>query len=270
MLLPFEQELVDILGPGVLADRGEVEESDCFPGQIYMDGPRDGKRISEGGWEYLKLNQRSAGITFCDKLQEIVWKQLKERESLQVILGPAGTGKTFLTVAHAVEMMANREFDQILYCKPLVSVSRSRFLGTLPGTLEEKIAPFVEVIFDTADALNKAAEVDRLFREEAFCFLPLDFIRGRNLSHKLVIVDEIQNLDRHELLSLVSRIDSTSKMILLGDPNPIQKDIKGKSAIRELLMDPRFWESTLTSCNFLRTRKRHPVIALVEDILSDA
>lgn len=234
-------------------------------GQAFIQSEKD-------SWRPLKLRSSIGSVKGSDFNQRILMHYVSSCPDIPLVvcLGRAGTGKSFVALAACLELLIDgRDYQKMIFTKPLVSVSRSRFMGTLPGTLDEKVAPFVESIYDVAEAMEKASTVEQLFKERIIEFVPLDFMRGRSFENALVVCDEVQNLDRHELMTLVSRLGKHSRMILLGDPSPLQRDSDPSCspAILELVESPKFHDSPLTAFVRLNKIMRSPVIELVEDIL---
>lgn len=138
------------------------------------------------------------------------------------ITGTAGTGKTLLALAAALELAD--EYDQILLARPIVSLS-NRDLGFLPGSAAEKVAPYMLPLFDNLaviKSLNKRSprrveSVDAMQRDERLVITPLAYIRGRSLSNVFFIIDEAQNLTPHEVKTIITRAGEGAKIVFTGD-----------------------------------------------------
>lgn len=216
---------------------------------------------------FLKISlDQKRNIEPKDLNQKIFLYYLEDHQiPLVTCLAPSGCGKTFLSVYYALKALKEKEYNRVIVIKPLLSVTNSKFLGTLPGDVDEKIAPFVESFYDVADSLNMT-QVFESFMEKGFIsFQPLDFMRGRNLAKTLVIMDEVQNLNKHSLLTIGTRIAEGSKLILLGDPK--QKDMMTDLNIQEFVEHDFYTSSPYSAFVELKLRCRSPITALFESIL---
>ena len=141
---------------------------------------------------------------------------------LVALTGKAGTGKTLLALAAAIEM--HKSFDQILLARPIVALS-NRDLGFLPGDASEKINPYMQPLFDNLSVIKHVfnprsqeyQKIEDLQKEEKLVITPLAYIRGRSLSNSYFIIDEAQNLTPHEIKTIITRAGEGTKMIFTGD-----------------------------------------------------
>ena len=141
---------------------------------------------------------------------------------LVALLGKAGTGKTFLALAAALEQSAT--YTRILLSKPVVDVGRG--IGFLPGSLQEKLEPWMQSFFDNLDQISPMWDAEKNGHGGASSFLednyieiqPIHSIRGRSLKQAFMIIDEAQNLTKHEIKSIITRAAEGTKVVLLGDP----------------------------------------------------
>ena len=130
-------------------------------------------------------------------------------------LGPAGTGKTFLAVARAVEAMLAGEVDKIILTRPAVEAGES--LGFLPGDLKEKIDPYLRPLYDALYEMLPADVVHKKLEAGEIELAPLAYMRGRTLSHAVVLLDEAQNTTAMQMKMFLTRLGEGSKMIINGD-----------------------------------------------------
>ena len=150
-------------------------------------------------------------------------------------LGPAGTGKTFLAMAMAVAALRRKEVGRIVLTRPVVEAGES--LGFLPGTLEEKINPYIRPLYDALYAMMDAGEVDALLELGTIEIAPLAFMRGRTLSDAFVILDEAQNATPEQMKMFLTRLGFGSTFVITGDAS--QTDLPGGAsslgAVRHIL-----------------------------------
>lgn len=153
---------------------------------------------------------------------------------LVALTGKAGTGKTLLALAAAIEM--NKRFNQILLARPIVALS-NRDLGFLPGDASEKINPYMQPLFDNLSVIKHAfnprsqeyLRIEEMQNNEQLVITPLAYIRGRSLSNSFFIIDEAQNLTPHEIKTIITRAGEGTKMVFTGDLQQIDSpylDIK--------------------------------------------
>lgn len=132
-------------------------------------------------------------------------------------IGPAGTGKTFLAVAKAVEALREGTVDRIILVRPAVEAGEK--LGFLPGSMQEKVDPYCRPIYDALGEMLGAEHVTDLVRQGVIEIAPLAFMRGRTLKKAFVLVDEAQNTTTEQLLMVVTRFGKGAKMVVNGDLN---------------------------------------------------
>lgn len=139
------------------------------------------------------------------------------RAKLTFAIGPAGTGKTFLAVAVAVEMMKRRMVDRIILSRPAVEAGER--LGFLPGDLREKVDPYLRPLKDALVMMMPGDMVERRLANEEIEAAPLAFMRGRTLSNAFIILDEAQNTTPMQMKMALTRIGEGSRMVVTGDPS---------------------------------------------------
>ncbi|MEE9382213.1 MAG: PhoH family protein [Nannocystaceae bacterium] len=148
------------------------------------------------------------------------------RYSLTFGVGPAGTGKTFLAVAMAVRRLLDKQVRRLVLVRPAVEAGEN--LGFLPGTLEEKINPYMRPLYDALyDALD-TAKVHRMLEQGTIEIAPLAYMRGRTLSNAFVILDEGQNTTREQMKMFLTRIGAGTWTVITGDPS--QVDLRGRTS----------------------------------------
>jgi PhoH-like ATPase len=188
-----------------------------------------------------RFHQGKNGIVPLIKVREGVWgiypKNMEQQFALDALLnneiklvslvGKAGTGKTLLAIAAGLEMAIGRqEFSRVLVSRPIIPMGRD--MGYLPGDVNEKLAPWMQPIFDNIDFLfgnqrakNEQTTWDELINQGLLHVEPLTYIRGRSLPNQYMIVDEAQNLTPHEIKTIITRAGEGTKIVLTGDSEQI-------------------------------------------------
>jgi len=133
--------------------------------------------------------------------------------------GPAGTGKTWLAVAYAVQLFERKEVDRIVLSRPAVEAGER--LGFLPGDMREKVDPYLRPIYDALYDLMDARIVERSLQTGEIEIAPLAFMRGRTLSNAVVILDEAQNTTAMQMKMFLTRLGENSRMVVTGDPSQV-------------------------------------------------
>jgi phosphate starvation-inducible PhoH-like protein len=149
--------------------------------------------------------------------ESYVLKLLDESKDIVFGIGPAGTGKTLLAVQVAVKLFKEGVVDKIIVTRPAVSVDED--LGFLPGTLEEKMAPWTRPIFDVLKEYFTAAEITGMIQEGIIEISPLAYMRGRTFKHSFILADEMQNATPNQMKMLLTRLGEGSMMAVTGDLN---------------------------------------------------
>jgi phosphate starvation-inducible PhoH-like protein len=134
-------------------------------------------------------------------------------------IGPAGTGKTWLAVAHAAQLFERKEVDRIILTRPAVEAGER--LGFLPGDLKDKVDPYLRPIYDALYDLMDARIVERALQSGEIEIAPLAFMRGRTLTNAAIILDEAQNTTTMQMKMFLTRLGENSRMIVTGDPSQV-------------------------------------------------
>jgi phosphate starvation-inducible PhoH-like protein len=159
---------------------------------------------------YLKtIKAKSSG-------QEELIRAIDEK-NLVLALGPAGTGKTYLAIAKAVEALESGRVGRIVLSRPAVEAGES--IGFLPGEMEDKLAPYLRPLYDALSDRLSMKRVRALMAEGAIEIAPVGFMRGRTLNNAFVVIDEAQNCTYVQLKMLLTRLGWHSTMVITGDPN---------------------------------------------------
>jgi phosphate starvation-inducible PhoH-like protein len=171
-------------------------------------------------------------------------------------IGPAGTGKTYLAVAKAVQALQAKQVTRIILTRPAVEAGER--LGFLPGTLSEKIDPYLRPLFDALHDMVDPESIPRLLQGGTIEIAPLGYMRGRTLNDAFVILDEAQNTTPEQMKMFLTRLGFGSKIVVTGDITQIDlpgDQRSGLKVVREILTDlDDVHFATLTSTDVVRHR----------------
>ncbi|MBK9169906.1 MAG: PhoH family protein [Bryobacterales bacterium] len=156
-----------------------------------------------------------------------------ERSDLVFGVGPAGTGKTYLAVAMAVSALLSKRVSRIILTRPAVEAGER--LGFLPGTLQEKIDPYLRPLYDALFEMLDAEKVDRYIERKTIEVAPLAFMRGRTLNDSFIILDEAQNATAEQMKMVLTRQGFNSKMVVNGDTTQVDLPAGRRSGLVDAL-----------------------------------
>ena len=145
------------------------------------------------------------------------------RNTVTFGIGPAGTGKTYLAMAMAVAALKRREVGRIVLARPVVEAGES--LGFLPGTLQEKLDPYVRPLYDALFDMTDIEKGNALIEQGIIEIAPLAYMRGRTFNNAFVILDEAQNTTPEQMKMFLTRLGFSSKFVVTGDAS--QRDLSG-------------------------------------------
>ncbi len=168
-------------------------------------------------------------------------KSMNQRRYLDAIenydmvfgIGPAGTGKTYLAVAMAVSALNNKKVNRIILARPAVEAGER--LGFLPGTLQEKVDPYLRPLYDALYDLMDGERVDRYLEKNVIEIAPIAFMRGRTLNDSFIILDEAQNTTPEQMKMFVTRMGFNSKTVITGDITQIDLPDTRRSGLLEAM-----------------------------------
>ncbi|WP_339698468.1 PhoH family protein [uncultured Roseivirga sp.] len=156
-----------------------------------------------------------------------------EENDLVFAVGPAGTGKTYISVAMAVQALKNKEVKKIIITRPAVEAGEN--LGFLPGDLKEKIDPYLRPIYDALDEMIPSEKLKFYQENRVIEIAPLAYMRGRTLNHAFILLDEAQNTTAMQMKMFLTRMGPNSKVIVTGDISQIDLPRNQKSGLGESL-----------------------------------
>jgi phosphate starvation-inducible protein PhoH and related proteins len=188
------------------------------------------RRLAETG------KQRSAGIKRMVQPRSINQRRYVEaieQSDMVFGVGPAGTGKTYLAVAMAASALLAKKVSRIILVRPAVEAGER--LGFLPGTLQEKVDPYLRPLYDALYDLLEQDRVDKMLERNVIEVAPLAFMRGRTLSDAFIIMDEAQNTSSEQMKMFLTRLGSDSKAVITGDVTQIDLPNPKKSGLVEAI-----------------------------------
>ena len=185
-------------------------------------------------------------------------------KNLIMALGPAGTGKTYIAIAKAVEALEAGKVGRIVLSRPAVEAGES--IGYLPGDMEDKLAPYLRPLYDALSDRLSVKRMRALMAEGAIEIAPVGFMRGRTLNNAFVVIDEAQNCTYMQLKMLLTRLGWNSTMVVTGDPN--QSDLlPGISGLAEVAAKFEPVENIAVIRLADRDIVRHPLVAEMLGVL---
>lgn len=196
-----------------------------------MDDFPDKPRRTRRKTNYKNSDKKqTSGLTPRTDNQKLLIDALKEYSQV-FILGPAGTGKTYVTATFAADLYTLKEIDKIVITRPHVAVGKD--IGFLPGTLEEKTYPWALPVLDVLQKHLGKGAVETGIKNDNIEMAPLALMRGRSFDNAFIIVDEAQNITTHELKMLLTRVGEGSTIVLNGDVQ--QSDLKEADGLSKVI-----------------------------------
>jgi phosphate starvation-inducible protein PhoH and related proteins len=195
--------------------------------------------ISQERSDYLPEDSIDGIILYGTKGSPIKPKTVNQQKLVQAVkdndlvfaLGPAGTGKTFVSVALAVRALKNKQVKKIIITRPAVEAGEN--LGFLPGDLKEKIDPYLRPIYDALNDMVPFEKLKYYLEREIIEIAPLAYMRGRTLHNAFILLDEAQNTTAMQMKMFLTRMGPESKMIVTGDVSQIDLPSKQSSGLKE-------------------------------------
>ena len=155
------------------------------------------------------------------------------KNEIVISVGPAGTGKTFLAVAHALSLLEKHEIEKIIFCRPAVEAGES--LGFLPGDLKDKIDPYLGPLYDALNELLPKSKIQMFLSKGIIEIIPLAYMRGRTINRSVMILDEAQNASTIQVKMFLTRLGIDSRAIITGDISQIDLPKKSNSGLISIL-----------------------------------
>jgi phosphate starvation-inducible PhoH-like protein len=208
----------DVLRMGDVVDRGE----DSDEAGVAVDGS-PGMRIALPGIRKVIQPKTPGQAEYLKMIQE---------NDIVVGIGPAGTGKTYLAVAAAVDALTRKRVRRIVLARPAVEAGES--LGFLPGDMQAKVDPYLRPLYDALDDMMPFERIQRALETRVIEVAPLAFMRGRTLGDAFVIVDEAQNATTLQMKMLLTRLGVNSKMVITGDKTQVDLPKREDSGLMQV------------------------------------
>jgi len=186
----------------------------------------------KGKVRMAQIATRKATIVARTPAQDAYMRAM-DRAELVFGCGPAGTGKTYLAVAHAASLLERGDINRIILSRPAVEAGER--LGFLPGDMKDKVDPYLRPLYDALYDMMRPEHVERCITSGMIEVAPLAFMRGRTLANAVVILDEAQNTTSMQMKMFLTRLGEGSKMIVTGDPTQIDLPTGQKSGLVEAL-----------------------------------
>lgn len=213
-----------------------------------------------GGWDPVDEHRDQSFIRHVKPRsdgQRLLMEAIEEK-ALTVALGPAGTGKTYLAIAAAVRQLEAGRIDRIVLSRPAIEAGEA--LGYLPGTMEEKMSPYLRPLYDALADRMGGKRLRSALSDGTIEIAPIAYMRGRTLNNAFVVIDEAQNCTYGQIKMLLTRLGWHSTMVITGDPD--QSDLlPGVSGLADIAQRL----DTLEDVAIVRLTKqdvvRHPLVA---------
>jgi len=266
LIIPQRSETIDTLyAKKSIPFQSDIENHYC----IFKCGSQSAPVLLAEGRAFLVEKPKTIhGITPRNIEQQ--WAMdalLDDNIKIAMLTGRAGTGKTLLALAAALQGVDDQTYDGILLIRPMTQVGNHEF-GILPGNIEEKYLSYLGGFLASLEALTSRDNIEDVMRVYNITPMPLQFIRGASWANKIILADEIQTLNRHELLTLGTRVGDNSKLVLMGDMRQRDEEIDiEETGLHKFMQNPKTRQSSLSTHIELTKVERGPVAKLFGDVL---
>jgi len=200
----------------------------AMSGQPTLDGIIEDNAVIEA--PKVMIRTRKKTIVPRSKTQGAYMEALA-RDDMIFALGPAGTGKTYLAVAQAVQQLIGGSVDRLILSRPAVEAGER--LGFLPGDMKEKVDPYLRPLYDALYDMLPTEQVERRIASGEIEIAPIAFMRGRTLSDAFIILDEAQNTTPQQMKMFLTRFGMRSRMVICGDPNQTDLPVGATSGLND-------------------------------------
>lgn len=224
--VPLAEHLIDLARLGLDFSSHDIERfADTIASREGNGLPRteDGVRVAVSGSRKIIRAKSEGQERYLDAI---------EKNDLVIGIGPAGTGKTYLAVAMAVDALQKKKVKRIILARPAVEAGEN--LGFLPGDLQEKVDPYLRPLYDALEDMMPQERVRKALETRAIEIAPLAYMRGRTLHDAFVILDEAQNATTLQMKMFLTRLGLNSKAVITGDKTQIDLPKKSMSGLLEI------------------------------------
>lgn len=231
---PIEVDSITTLISDMLADIDQGVEPDVESIKRSLALLHEGEYVPKELHDDVVLSYKGRVIRPKTPMQKEYLDYIRTK-TITFGMGPAGTGKTYLAMAMAVAALNRKEVGRILLTRPVVEAGEN--LGFLPGTLTEKIDPYIRPLYDALFDMMDPVRANKLLAEGVIEIAPLAFMRGRTLNDSFIILDEAQNTTSQQMKMFITRLGMGSKMVITGDmtQTDLPKGISGLQTVRQVL-----------------------------------
>ena len=220
-------ELARLRVPFDVGDIGRFVEEARSQGEVGLVAPDQEMRIALPGTRKVISPKTDGQRKYMEAITE---------KDVVISIGPAGTGKTYLAVAKAVDALYKKQVKRIILARPAVEAGEN--LGFLPGDLQEKVDPYLRPLYDALEDMMPAERVRRALESRTIEIAPLAYMRGRTLSDAFVILDEAQNATALQMKMFLTRLGLNSRVVITGDKTQIdlpRRDDSGLLQVERIL-----------------------------------
>lgn len=193
--------------------------------QSILEGNDDAKHLVQDLAVVIPGNRK----VFPRSLHQAEYIQGMNTHDVVFCIGPAGTGKTYLAVAHALKEILSKERKKLILTRPVVEAGES--LGFLPGDLAQKVSPYLRPLYDAMDDMIPVDLITRFEENRTIEIAPLAYMRGRSLRNSYIILDEAQNTTKEQMKMFLTRLGEGSKAVITGDVTQIDLPKKNQSGL---------------------------------------
>lgn len=225
-------QLYELAKTGLQPGLSDVDGAIAIASSVNEKADREKSENSSRKVTPAHISTRKKTIYARTPMQDAYMRAL-QRAELVFGVGPAGTGKTYLAVAHAAMLLERGLVERIILSRPAVEAGER--LGFLPGDMKEKVDPYLRPLYDALYDMMPAEKIERAMAADIIEIAPLAFMRGRTLAHSAVILDEAQNTTSMQMKMFLTRLGEGSRMIVTGDPSQIDLPFGQKSGLTEAM-----------------------------------
>ena len=251
--------LYNRLVQGQAIDIGDVEGAIALSNEPSLEGL---VRAGEDAPSPVVIRTRRKTIVPRSPTQ-VRYMEALNRDDIIFALGPAGTGKTYLAVAQAVQQLVAGSVDRLILSRPAVEAGER--LGFLPGDMREKVDPYLRPLYDALYDMLPSEQVERRISSGEIEIAPLAFMRGRTLASAFVILDEAQNTTPLQMKMFLTRFGQGSRMVICGDPNQVDLPPQTRSGLADAVEKLEGVQGIATLRFATSEVVRHPIVGRIVD-----